>query len=246
MFHLKNKLEKSIKDLSNEQPFNYLYFNNFSDTEGSEISDGELDFENPLDQIKLVISGSKESPERLPQLKMPKLEKMVKVPSTTTSSAAQDIKTSPIPNFIKKENLPQDKKIPSQSHIIPLPSNFSMPRTAANGSPQQYLIVRPITPQGQTQTSQSTIAIPLAPNLTTQPRAPMITTPSRFVPPNLRNGIDLKQQLSPAARTINMPAVSTQMTQPPPLTPRLVNSNTGSSQNNESTNQESSSPGMNP
>ncbi|XP_063710106.1 uncharacterized protein LOC134838493 [Culicoides brevitarsis] len=143
-----------------------VYFSeseHIDESDDSEMSDDELDFENPLDKISFGFqnasstSTSMENGRKDPLPKMPKLEK------GASSSQKMPILSKMEQNHIKIPNVGANAVRPSlltpshqqQQRIIPLSQNVKLPNSGA-GAPQQFLIVRPLTPG-----NGKTLAIPM-------------------------------------------------------------------------------------
>lgn len=133
------------------------------------MSDEDLDFENPLDMISFGFhtengTRPKQAVTVLPP-KMPKLDKKIKNPLPALNKIDNHIKpTTVIPNqkLIAQSSLGGQQNLrpilPKQQ-IIPIPQNMTLPQTMNNGAPQQYLIVRPLTPGNPN--NAKTLAIPM-------------------------------------------------------------------------------------
>lgn len=133
------------------------------------MSDEDLDFENPLDKISFGFhteNGTTHKPKQaVVPAKIQKVDKKIKSPIPALNKIDNHIKPTLIPNqktiaqaSSSVSGQPLRPILPKQQ-IIPIPQNMNLPQTMNNGAPQQYLIVRPLTPGNPNQTK--TLAIPM-------------------------------------------------------------------------------------
>uniref|UniRef100_A0A336K7N4 Acrosin n=1 Tax=Culicoides sonorensis TaxID=179676 RepID=A0A336K7N4_CULSO len=187
------------------------------DTDDSELSDEDLDFENPLDKISFgfhsengIKSKSVTATNNVLPPKMPKLEKKIKCPVDIDNH----IKPTIIPN--QKQNLAQipaqigPRPIVPKQQIIPIPTNLNLPRNMSNGAPQQYLIVRPLNPSNPGQTK--TLAIPMGGQFKIGSGKPEIAQTTLNDPGKTISSPKKSVMASNHIKMLNIPKISAQTT----------------------------------
>lgn len=196
------------------------------------MTDEDLDFENPLDKISFGFqsdSGVRSKQGVTPFApKMMKLEKKIRSPMPTLNKIDNHIKSVDVPTHktLAQASIsgPQRPLQSKQQQIIPVPQTMNLPHTMHNGAPQQYLIVRPLTP-GNAGNKAKTIAIPMGgqfrmgykpPETTTSTNAQVLRPTTLPESNTVLNHVKILPKLSSPLKIANCTSIADSC-EPPPL-----------------------------